>query len=170
MNVVATADLKKSIDINAAGKLDDFIHDPEIYGGRVTYHHSDDMTGKVSIFPSGKMISVGSRSVDDAFDDLKKTMGDLVENKLAKRTVLNPRVRNIVATVDFQKAVDLEEVSDRLEAIYEPEQFPGAILRVEEPGTTALLFASGKVVIVGAREIEDLNRTVIILSELLNAH
>ena len=41
---------------------------------------------------------------------------------------------------------------------------------VDETGTTALLFASGKAVIVGAREIEDLNRTVIILSKLLNMH
>ena len=170
VNVVATADLRQPIDIDAAGKLEDFLHDPETYAGRVTYHHSDDMTGKVSIFPSGKMISVGSRSLDDAFDDLKKTMRDLVEKKLARPTVLHPRTRNIVATVDFEGAIDLEEVSDRLGAIYEPEQFPGAILRVEEPGTTALLFASGKAVIVGAREIEDLNRTVVILSALLNTN
>ena len=168
VNVVATADLRQPIDIDAAGKLEDFLHDPEIYGGRATYHHSDDMTGKVSIFPSGKMISVGSMSMDDAFADLTKTMGVLVENKLAKPSALNLKVHNIVATVDFEGAINLEEVSDSLEAIYEPEQFPGAILRVEEPGTTALLFASGKAVIVGAREIEDLNRTVIILSKLLD--
>ena len=34
--------------------------------------------------------------------------------------------------------------------------------------TPVLLFASGKAVIVGARENGDLKRTVIILSELLN--
>ena len=58
-------------------------------------------------------------------------MGDLVENKLAKPSALHLKVHNIVATVDFEEAIYLEEVSDRLVAIYEPEQFPGAILRVE---------------------------------------
>ena len=40
--------------------------------------------------------------------------------------------------------------------------------RIHEPKILAPLFASRKTVIVGAREIENLNRTVIILSELLN--
>ena len=167
VNVVSTAALSHTVDIESLTQNfpNEVVHDEEIYGGRVAYFTSEVMQGKVTIFPSGKIISVGTRSIEDAVREL-----NLVAKALKANLNTEPRVRNIVATVDFGEAIDLEEVSDRLGALYEPEQFPGAILRVEEPGTTALLFASGKAVILGAREIEDLNRTVVILSALLNTN
>ena len=40
--------------------------------------------------------------------------------------------------------------------MYEPEQFPGLIYRIQH-SCVALLFASGKGVIVGAKSIEETN-------------
>jgi transcription initiation factor TFIID TATA-box-binding protein len=36
--------------------------------------------------------------------------------------------------------------------MYEPEQFPGLIYRMEEPKVVILLFASGKLVCTGAKK------------------
>jgi transcription initiation factor TFIID TATA-box-binding protein len=39
--------------------------------------------------------------------------------------------------------------------MYEPEQFPGLIYRMEDPKVVILLFASGKLVCTGAKREED---------------
>ncbi len=39
--------------------------------------------------------------------------------------------------------------------MYEPEQFPGLIYRMDEPKVVILLFASGKLVCTGAKREED---------------
>jgi transcription initiation factor TFIID TATA-box-binding protein len=39
--------------------------------------------------------------------------------------------------------------------MYEPEQFPGLIYRMEEPKVVILLFASGKLVCTGAKREQD---------------
>lgn len=61
----------------------------------------------------------------------------------------NFKVRNIVVLADIGSMIDIEKVANRLNnIIYEPEQFPGAIFRLSR-STTALLYASGKIVILG---------------------
>ena len=48
--------------------------------------------------------------------------------------------------------IDLEKAAYTLgHAMYEPEQFPGLIYRMEEPKVVILLFASGKLVCTGAK-------------------
>ena len=51
--------------------------------------------------------------------------------------------------------------------MYEPEQFPGLIYRLEEPKVVILLFASGKLVCTGATKEEDVYRAVAKLHEQL---
>lgn len=167
VNVVTTADLKQPVDILIAGQFKDFLYDSEKYGGRVVYYKSKGMKGRVTIFRSGKMISVGTRSVDDAFNNLKLALNALLENKLAKSIILDMKIRNIVATINFMKPIDLEKTSQKLGAIYEPDQFSGAILYLKKPKVTTLLFSSGKVVITGAKKNNDFNEAVSQLSKLL---
>ena len=44
--------------------------------------------------------------------------------------------------------------------MYEPEQFPGLIYRMDEPKVVILLFASGKLVCTGATKEEDVHEAV----------
>jgi transcription initiation factor TFIID TATA-box-binding protein len=44
--------------------------------------------------------------------------------------------------------------------MYEPEQFPGLIYRMDEPKVVILLFASGKLVCTGAKREEDVYEAV----------
>jgi transcription initiation factor TFIID TATA-box-binding protein len=50
---------------------------------------------------------------------------------------------------------------------YEPEQFPGLVYRLNEPKTATLLFRSGKANCTGAKNIEEVRKTVSILAEKL---
>jgi len=51
--------------------------------------------------------------------------------------------------------------------MYEPEQFPGLIYRMEDPKVVILLFASGKLVCTGAKKEQDVYDAVNKLHEQL---
>lgn len=66
VNVVATGDTEQPVDIVELGKFRWGLYDQEIYGGRVAYVKDASMTGRVTVFPSGKLISVGTPSIPQA--------------------------------------------------------------------------------------------------------
>jgi transcription initiation factor TFIID TATA-box-binding protein len=64
--------------------------------------------------------------------------------------------------------IDLEKAAYTLgRTMYEPEQFPGLIYRMEEPKVVILLFASGKLVCTGAKKEQDVYDAVQKLHALL---
>ena len=64
--------------------------------------------------------------------------------------------------------IDLERSAYSLgRTMYEPEQFPGLIYRMDEPKVVILLFASGKLVCTGARKEEDAHKAVDTLRQKL---
>jgi transcription initiation factor TFIID TATA-box-binding protein len=66
------------------------------------------------------------------------------------------KIQNIVASASLGGMIDLEKAAYSLgKAMYEPEQFPGLIYRMEEPKVVILLFASGKLVCTGAKKEQD---------------
>lgn len=161
VNVVSTATLARPMNIESLPQLfpNEAVHDVEVYGGRVAYFKSEVMQGKVAIFPSGKMISVGTRSIKEAIREL-----NLVAKAL-KAGMTEPKIRNIVATADLGYGVDLERISliGEMMTVYEPEQFPGAIIKIslgEDKIATILLFASGKLVCLGLKKLEAIKKAI----------
>jgi len=78
------------------------------------------------------------------------------------------KVENIVASTTFAEKLDLDMIAQSLEeAEYEPEQFPGLIYRLSDPKTATLLFRSGKANCTGAKNVEDVRKTVDIIAEKL---
>ena len=77
-------------------------------------------------------------------------------------------VENIVASTSFADKLDLDVIAQSLEeAEYEPEQFPGLVYRLSDPKTATLLFRSGKANCTGAKNVEDVRKTVDIIAEKL---
>jgi len=153
VNVVATASLDEKVDLEKLGRAKGVVYDQDIYGGRVAYLRLPEMKGTVSVFFSGKMISIGTKSEEHAFRDLQHARDFLIEKNLVRSVELFPKVQNIVATADLGGAVDLEKLVCMRSIIYEPEQFPGAILKINKPHkATVLIFASGKIVIAGLKD------------------
>ena len=107
------------------------------------------MQGRVSVFFSGKLISIGAKSVALSIWQLEHALDLLNRNKLAKEVNLVYKVQNIVATLDLHKRLDVKRVVDSLSNyIYEPDIFPGIIYKTS--GISCLIFLSGKVVIAGS--------------------
>ena len=68
---------------------------------------------------------------------------------------------NIVVSTSLEHDIPLEKMAATLSNTeYNPEQFPGLVIRIKEPKTSALIFSSGKVVCTGARTIEKVHESI----------
>ena len=67
-----------------------------------------------------------------------------------------PTLQNIVSTVNLDCKLNLKEIAMRARnAEYNPKRFAAVIMRIRQPKTTALIFASGKMVCTGAKSEQD---------------
>ena len=81
--------------------------------------------------------------------------------KKAKDTGKSIEVVNIVVSTSLKHDIPLEKMAATLSNTeYNPEQFPGLVIRIKEPKTSALIFSSGKVVCTGARTMENVQLSI----------
>lgn len=81
------------------------------------------------------------------------------------------RIENIVATVNLGVDLNLEMLAEKLPAAeYNPEQFPGLILRLQKPKISALIFRTGNMVCTGAKSEDELKRAIKSLIKILNEY
>ncbi len=77
---------------------------------------------------------------------------------MADKTI---EVVNIVVSTSLEHDIPLEKMAATLNNTeYNPEQFPGLVIRIREPKTSALIFSSGKVVCTGARSMEKVDESI----------
>ncbi|MBI2668771.1 TATA-box-binding protein [Candidatus Woesearchaeota archaeon] len=77
---------------------------------------------------------------------------------MAKKEI---KIVNIVVSSSLEKDIPLEKMAATLpNTEYNPEQFPGLVLRIKEPKTSALVFSSGKIVCTGARTMGDVELAI----------
>ena len=75
---------------------------------------------------------------------------------MAKTTIVN-----MVISTDLKEHVNLDKLASTFpNTEYNPEQFPGLIMRIKDPKTSALIFTSGRVVCTGAKNIKDAERSI----------
>ena len=78
-----------------------------------------------------------------------------------KETKKSITVVNIVVSTSLEHDIPLEKMAATLSNTeYNPEQFPGLVIRITEPKTSALIFSSGKVVCTGARSMEKVEESI----------
>ena len=158
VNIAATTDLRQPINLQALSVQKGFSYDLNVYHGRCAYLKNHQTRGTVSVFSSGKMISVGTRDYDSAHSDLKYAANRLFAISAAKPTNFKVTIQNIVATCDLGFNLNLEKLSQSLRhIIYDPEQYAAAIYYARNlGGASILLFHNGKVGIAGLRRITQL--------------
>ena len=122
------------------------------------------------IFSSGKMVCTGAKSEDDSrkasrkYAKIIKSLGFNVEFKEFK-------VQNIVGSCDIKFQIHLNKLNMHLGRLnsnnpnnkgkkyvchYEPEIFPGLIYHMNKPEIVLLIFVSGKIVLTGAKEKQEI--------------
>ncbi len=137
--------------------LDGARYDPKIFPG-VSYK-SEELRAAFLIFSSGKINCVGAKSIKDAKLAIKQLTRKLRRSGVKIKSAPKIKVQNIVASVDFGRRFDLDEIATNFENTeYEPEVFPGLVFRLDDPKVVVLLFVSGKGVCVGAKSGRDVER------------
>ena len=165
MNIVATAELGQSVDLGQLNKYDWGRYDLDVYPAG--YLKDGWMMGQVTVFHTGKMISVGANSIRSSLNNLGHARDLLLSAELIENIRIRPKIRNIVASVDLGGPLDLHGlVRGSSNTIYEPEQFPGVIMKSKGESISFLIFASGKAVVAGARTLTELRMALHKLEDL----
>jgi transcription initiation factor TFIID TATA-box-binding protein len=159
-NVVASATLNQRVDLNAVVKgYPGVEYRPEQFPGLV-FRLKRPKTATL-IFNSGKMVCTGAKSEKEAKRAVMKVIRELKKSGIIIIGKPELKIQNIVASANLYGLIDLERSAYSLgRTMYEPEQFPGLIYRMDEPKVVILLFASGKLVCTGAKKEEDVFEAV----------
>ena len=154
-NVVASATLNQKVDLNAVVKgYPGVEYRPEQFPGLV-FRLKRPKTATL-IFNSGKMVCTGAKSEKEARRAVMRVVKELKKSGIIIISKPELKTQNIVASVSLGGMIDLEQAVIKLaKTMYEPEQFPGLIYRMDEPKVVILLFASGKLVCTGAKKEQD---------------
>jgi transcription initiation factor TFIID TATA-box-binding protein len=166
-NVVASATLNQRVDLNAVVKgYPGVEYRPEQFPGLV-FRLKRPKTATL-IFNSGKMVCTGAKSAKEARRAVMKVVKELKKSGIIIIGKPELKIQNIVASASLGGMIDLERSAYSLgRTMYEPEQFPGLIYRMDEPKVVVLIFASGKLVCTGAKKEEDVYEAVGILHKRL---
>ena len=165
--VVASAKLNQKVDLNAVLKgYPGVEYRPEQFPGLV-FRLKRPKTATL-IFSSGKMVCTGAKSEKESRRAVMKVVKELKRGGIIIISKPELKIQNIVASGILGGLIDLEKAAFTLgKTMYEPEQFPGLIYRMDEPKVVILLFASGKLVCTGAKKEQDVYDAVQKLHVLL---
>ena len=167
VNVVSSASIDQKMDlIKIEKKFPETEYNPEQFPGLV-FRLTNPKTATL-IFRTGKMVCTGAKS-----EELSIAAVNMVVQKLRKAKIKIKKdaiisVQNIVSSINLGGKIHLEKAARTLpRSLYEPEQFPGLIHRMLDPKTVILIFASGKLVCVGAKLETEIHRSVHQIHSLL---
>jgi transcription initiation factor TFIID TATA-box-binding protein len=165
-NVVASATLNQKIDLNAIVKSYPGVeYRPEQFPGLV-FRLKKPKTATL-IFNSGKMVCTGAKSEQESRRAVMTVVKELKKGGIIIISKPELKIQNIVASASLGGRIELEEASTLGKTMYEPEQFPGLIYRMDEPKVVILIFATGNLVCTGAKKEQDVYDAVHKLHERL---
>ncbi|MEM5801473.1 MAG: TATA-box-binding protein [Candidatus Aenigmatarchaeota archaeon] len=168
-NIVASASLGVRVPLEKMIKhLEGTEYEPEQFPGLV--YRVKEPKAATLIFSSGKVVCTGARSIEDVKRVIKKVIDAIKSAGLGDPTKYTIQIENIVASAKLKSSLNLDKIAFEVEeSEYEPEQFPGLVLRMRNPKVAFLLFSSGKIVCTGARKIKDVESAVEMLSNKLKS-
>ena len=170
VNIVASANLDCELDLySIAREVDNVEYEPEQFPGAILKLKSPKTS--LLLFKNGKLICTGARSEEDVGKAVNRTFEKIkhcVRGKVADKPDIPFEIVNIVAAANLEKELDLYGIAREVDNVeYEPEQFPGAILKLKSPKTSLLLFKNGKLICTGARSEEDVGKALSVAVEAI---
>jgi transcription initiation factor TFIID TATA-box-binding protein len=153
-NIVSSANLKANLDLRKiALYCRNVEYNPKRFSGAIMRLTEPKTTAL--IFSSGKIICLGAKSEELSKIAAKKFCRAI--RNVGFNVIFNDfKILNIVCSCDVQFPISLEGLSHKDESTYEPEIFPGLIYRMKTHKIVFLIYASGKIVLTGAKQKEDL--------------
>jgi transcription initiation factor TFIID TATA-box-binding protein len=162
VNLVASSSLGGNLDLyNLATAIPEIEYEPEQFPGAILKINEPKVS--LLLFKNGKIIVSGASNEKNIKTAIKKAMKIIseVQSDLKVKRRISYDIVNLVATSSLNRQIDLFNMAITLDNIeYEPEQFPGAIVRLYNPKLTILLFKNGKLICAGAKSEEDISKSL----------
>jgi len=99
---------------------------------------------------------------EEEIKDKEKEIKDK-EEEIEDGNDLDYKIENVVATVvvEITEKIDLNIIARKhADVEYNPERFPGLVMRILKPKATILIFSTGKMVVTGMRKASEADRVV----------
>jgi transcription initiation factor TFIID TATA-box-binding protein len=166
-NIVASVSLNQRINLQEiVEKFPQTEYNPSVFPGLV-FRLKKPKTATL-IFGTGKMVCTGAKSEKESRSAVEKVVKELRSQGIVINEKPEVKIQNIVASAELGGEIDLESLVFKLNKVmYEPEQFPGAVFRMDEPKVVFLIFSAGKLVCVGAKKEEQVYAAVDNIQKLL---
>lgn len=168
-NVVGIVKISDRLDLDMLYReMENTSYEPEQFSG-LTFR-SEDPTGTVVLFNSGKAICTGAKNERDLEAIILGLVHRLGSLGVPVFDEYDIQIKNMVFTRTLEKPINLAKVAldFGLENVdYEPEEFPGLIFKIEKPSSTFILFESGKIICTGSGSIEEAEHAFRILERKL---
>ena len=123
----------------------------------------------VSVFKSGKVVSVGSKSVSEGRVGIRRIA------RMSQKAGFKPRlsdiqVRNIASTHNFKTNINFEEFipflnNNNIDFKFCARKFP--LLRISFEGTKVILAESGKIILTGVKSETQLENVFLSFNKLI---
>jgi len=161
-NMVASTSLGLELDLfSLASKIKDIEYEPEQFPGAILKFK--DPKASLLLFKNGKVVCVGCKTRAVIKKTIDKTIKLLTpySTRIIRKKKPKIDITNIVASAALNLDLDLYKVASQLDNVeYEPEQFPGAILKFKDPKASLLLFKNGKIICAGAKTEDEIQKTI----------
>ena len=120
-----------------------------------------------------RVLVYGCTSTEEAKKHVETIINRVIEVGHDAELSDGPEITNIAVSGDINTPLQLETISmelnqQNIDVEYEPEQFPAAIVKLNDLSVTFLLFSTGRFVIQGLREFEDIEPAIERIQSLLN--
>lgn len=170
--MVASASLGLELDLfSLANKIKEIEYEPEQFPGAILKFK--DPKASLLLFKNGKVVCVGCKERSLIEKTIEKTIKMLTPyaKKITKTKKPEIDITNIVASATLGLELDLYRIAYKLKDVeYEPEQFPGAILKFRDPKASLLLFKNGKVICAGAKNEKEIQQVLDKAKKLLKPY
>ena len=168
-NIVASGVIAESIDlVEFSGKVENCELNKKRFPGAV-YRIANPKIACL-IFSSGKIVITGVRNDKALADGLAIVIQSLKTAGIVPLKEPRIKITNMVCSYNLERYINLNKLAimfnvENVE--YEPEQFPGLVYRIADPKIVVLIFSSGKIILTGGKNLEDVRKGLDVLEKKL---
>lgn len=117
------------------------------------------------LFYKKKIVVTGIKSAEELDSVVIRLINILSEHGFSFKTPESREVVNITLKAELHNQLDLYDVADKLGGIYDPDYRPYAVVKINN--LTILVSQRGRIVVLGAKRVDEAINTINVLIEKL---
>lgn len=162
-NIVVSGAIADGIDLELiSDKITGCALNKKKFPGAV--YHMQNPKSAALIFASGRIVITGLVTPEDIPVALQNLLNDFKRAEVPCEDKPQVAIKNIVCSYNLGSPCSLNRIMitlmDSENVEYEPEVFPGLVCRISDPKLVFLLFSSGKTIITGGTNMDEVRRGV----------